>query len=240
MHIALIGGGGHSKVIQDMIQARNDLTVAAILDDKYPSLELENGVYTGPVSSALSLAGGMDRLRFVIAIGDNRTRCAIAMRLGLRPDRYMTLVHPRAYVSPRSVIGHGAVILANAVVNAGAAVGDQAIVNTGAIVEHDCIVSGYAHIAPSATLTGGVKAGTGAFVGAGAAVIPGKTIGDWATVGAGATVIHDIPPRTTVVGAPARIVKYNETGDDFDVEADRPETNFFVQPAYERQRKSVY
>ncbi|WP_309121646.1 acetyltransferase [Paenibacillus sp.] len=240
MRIALIGGGGHSKVVQDMIRARNDLTVAAILDDKYPSLELENGIYTGPVSSAPSLASGIDRLRFVIAIGDNRTRCAIAMRLGLRSDRYITLIHPRAYVSPRSVVGHGVVILANAVVNADAAVGDHAIVNSGAIVEHDSVVKGYAHIAPGATLTGGVKAGMGAFVGAGAAVIPGKSIGDWATVGAGATVIHDVPPRTTVVGAPARIVKYNEMGDDFDVEADRPKTNFLVQPAYERQRKSVY
>jgi maltose O-acetyltransferase len=44
------------------------------------------------------------------------------------------------------------------------------------------------------------------FVGAGAIILPGTRIGDDSIVGAGAVVRGDIPPRSLVVGNPARVV----------------------------------
>ena len=49
------------------------------------------------------------------------------------------------------------------------------------------------HIAPGATLCGGVTVGDGAFVGAGATVIPGVIIGAGARIGAGMTILADVP-----------------------------------------------
>jgi acetyltransferase-like isoleucine patch superfamily enzyme len=44
----------------------------------------------------------------------------------------------------------------------------------------------------------------GARVGGGAVLLPGVEIGEEAFVGAGAVVLKDVPPRTVVVGNPAR------------------------------------
>jgi acetyltransferase EpsM len=48
-------------------------------------------------------------------------------------------------------------------------------------------------------------------VGAGAVVIDDITIGEWSIVGAGASVVRDVPPRVTVAGVPARILKHHGT-----------------------------
>jgi acetyltransferase-like isoleucine patch superfamily enzyme len=47
----------------------------------------------------------------------------------------------------------------------------------------------------------------GARVGGGAVLCPGVEIGEEAFVGAGAVVVGDVPPRTVVVGNPARVLR---------------------------------
>ncbi len=43
-------------------------------------------------------------------------------------------------------------------------------------------------------------------VGAGAKILGGVTVGDHARIGANAVVVDDVPPRTTAVGVPARVI----------------------------------
>jgi len=52
-----------------------------------------------------------------------------------------------------------------------------------------------------------VLIGRGAFLGVHSVVLPGVSIGANAYVGAGAVVTRDVPPRTVVVGNPARPVR---------------------------------
>ncbi|MEK7533665.1 MAG: hypothetical protein AAB542_04485, partial [Patescibacteria group bacterium] len=47
----------------------------------------------------------------------------------------------------------------------------------------------------------------GVYVGTGAIILPGVTIGQYSVVGAGAVVTRSVPPRVTVAGVPARIIK---------------------------------
>jgi acetyltransferase-like isoleucine patch superfamily enzyme len=47
----------------------------------------------------------------------------------------------------------------------------------------------------------------GARVGGGAVLCPGVEIGEEAFVGAGAVVVRDVPPRTVVVGNPAKVLR---------------------------------
>lgn len=47
----------------------------------------------------------------------------------------------------------------------------------------------------------------GASIGSGAVIMCGVTIGEGSLVGAGAVVTHDVAPGTTVVGAPARLLR---------------------------------
>ena len=52
-----------------------------------------------------------------------------------------------------------------------------------------------------------VRIGSGAFLGVGAIVLPGVSVGENGYVGAGAVVTADVPPRSIVVGNPARVVR---------------------------------
>ena len=56
-------------------------------------------------------------------------------------------------------------------------------------------------------LTKGPTIRRGARVGGGAVLCPGVEIGEEAFVGAGAVVTKDVPPRTVVVGNPARVLR---------------------------------
>ena len=53
-----------------------------------------------------------------------------------------------------------------------------------------------------------VRIERGAFLGIRCVILQGVTVGENAYVGAGAVVSQDVPPRTLVVGNPARVVKY--------------------------------
>jgi dTDP-4-dehydrorhamnose 3,5-epimerase-like enzyme len=52
----------------------------------------------------------------------------------------------------------------------------------------------------------------GASLGANCTILPGLTIGAQAMVGAGSVLTHNVPPHAIVVGNPARIVGYVDTG----------------------------
>ena len=49
--------------------------------------------------------------------------------------------------------------------------------------------------------------GNDVFIGAGAKIIGAVTIGEGARIGANAVVVADVPPYTTVVGIPAKVVR---------------------------------
>ncbi|WP_456277299.1 acetyltransferase [Bacillus sp. AK128] len=204
MNIIIIGNGGHSKVVQDIIHMNKDYKLIAILDDQINSSRTENEIIYAPLSFIHYLSN--EETKVLIAIGSNQVRKRITEQLELKEDRYITVIHPSAIISPSAKIGSGTVIMPNAVVNSGAYIGNHCIINTASVIEHDNHIEDFAHISPNATLTGNVKIEEGVHIGAAATVIPGKTVGSWSTVGAGSTVINDIQPLKTVVGSPTRII----------------------------------
>ncbi|WP_226655124.1 acetyltransferase [Pseudalkalibacillus hwajinpoensis] len=204
MDVIVIGNGGHSKVIQDMIRSLN-FKIIAVLDGKFIEHTIESGVNYAPIELINEYLN--PDVRVVIAIGDNASRKKVSDQLSLHPEQYLTVTHPSSVVSSTACIGAGTVVMPNAVINANAIIGDQCIINTGAIIEHENKVNNYSHVSPNATLTGNVSTGEGVHIGASVTVIPGISIGNWSVVGAGATVIEDIPAFSTAVGCPAKIIR---------------------------------
>ncbi|WP_203287288.1 acetyltransferase [Metabacillus sp. cB07] len=204
MNIVIIGNGGHSKVIKEMVLNNNDFELLAQLDDMYDDIFSENKILYGPISYYKHLINIYKELKFVIAIGNNETRKKVFLNLCLPSDFYATVIHPSATVSKSATLGAGTVVMAQAVLNAESIIGEQVIINTGAIVEHDNQIKNFSHTSPRSTLTGNVYVGEGVHIGAGATILPNVKIGDWSIVGAGATVTKDIPACKTAVGIPAR------------------------------------
>lgn len=203
--LILIGAGGHSKVIQDIVKESKEFDLYAILDDTFEQMDELDGIIYDNTTLLDSLK--IEDYKFCIAIGNNAVRKKLFNRMPISINQYARLVHPSAVISRSAEIGYGTVIMPNAVINADAIIGNHCIINTGAIVEHDNRISDYMHLSPNATLAGTVSVGEGTHIGAGAVVIPGKCIGNWSIVGAGSTVVKDVGMGLTVVGVPAEVIK---------------------------------
>ncbi|MEH7106946.1 acetyltransferase [Bacillus sp. JJ1764] len=211
MKIVVVGHGGHSKVISDLI-LQSGYEIHAYLDEKYREPIVKKNIIYGPINWANKLIEDDFDIKFIIAIGNNKIRKQVVQILHLTEDYYVTLIHQSAIVSPTSCIGAGTVVMPNAVINADSKIGQHTIINSGSIVEHDCQIGDFTHLSPRAVLTGAVQVNEGVSIGAGATVIPNIKIGEWAIVGAGATVIHDLPSKCTAVGVPAKIKSDSKDG----------------------------
>ena len=202
--IIIIGAGGHSKVVQDVIQTSIDHKVIAVLDDaigdryKRDEVVYSNFSYLNEINK--------NAYKYHIAIGNNQVRKEIFNRLNIPVDKFITLVHSTAIISETVDLGFGSVVMPSVVINADSEIGNHCIINTGSIIEHDCSVGSYAHISPNATLTGNVKVGAGTHVGSSATIIPGKHIGQWSIIGAGSVVINNIEDKKKAVGVPAKLI----------------------------------
>jgi maltose O-acetyltransferase len=52
-----------------------------------------------------------------------------------------------------------------------------------------------------------IRIGRHCFIGGGSVILPGVTIGDECIVGGGSVVFEDVPPRSIVIGNPARVLR---------------------------------
>lgn len=208
MKIAIIGAGGHGRVVLDILRNNHQFEVAGFLDSD-PLLHGRR-VDGAEILGDLGLIDSFDSLGIgaaVIAIGDNRIRLDYAETLRHRGVNLVSAIHPSANIAGNAVIGKNVVIAAGVNICTHVVVEDSAILNTGAIADHESTICFGAHICPGVRLAGHVNISPAAFVGIGATVVQGITIGRDAVVGAGAVVLNDVPAYSTVVGVPAKVVK---------------------------------
>lgn len=206
--IILIGDGGHSKVVQDIVHELDEFKLCAVLDDRYEETKIVEGITYAPFHLLEEI--NRDDFKFCLAIGNNETRQKLMQTLKIPLEQYATLVHPNATISKTAHINYGTVIMAGAVINANTIIGKHCIINTNSVIEHDNNIENYVHISPNATLAGTVSIGTGSQVGAGATVIQNKKIGKWSIIGAGAVVTKHVDDHVTAVGVPAKVIKKRE------------------------------
>ncbi|WP_191565579.1 acetyltransferase [Metabacillus idriensis] len=206
MKIVIIGQGGHSKVIRDIISSSDEHQIVGYLDDKINEFTITDNGFNGPISAAKIILEQDMNIKFVIAIGENKIRKRIFNKLEFPNDFFVTLIHQTAVLSPSAKIGNGTVIMANTIINADASIGHHTIINSGSIIEHDNMIGHFVHVSPNSTLTGAVKIEDGVHVGAGTTIIPNINISEWSIIGAGATVVNDIPANCTAVGVPAKVI----------------------------------
>ncbi|MEK3725869.1 acetyltransferase [Paenibacillus sp. FSL H8-0034] len=201
--VVVIGGGGHAKVVIDILQSSNNYEIIGFTSPLDSDKSLCGVPYVGDDSNLPALFDKGIR-SFFIAIGDNKLRKKLynnLLEFGFKP---INAISPYAHISPYASIGDGVVVMPGSVINACAVLGDNIIVNTLACIDHDCIINSHTHIAPRVSLAGCVNVGEGSFIGIGSSVIPEIKIGEWVIIGAGSAVISDIPSNVKVVGVPAR------------------------------------
>jgi sugar O-acyltransferase (sialic acid O-acetyltransferase NeuD family) len=202
MKILIVGGGGHARVVADILLAMDSMEPVGFVTGDVPA--------GSPGPLGLKVLGGDDDVPriphdgLVVAVGENGIRRRLFERFAAQGETLVNAVHPSAILAPDVVLGRGCVVCPGAIVNTGTVIGDNVILNSGCVVEHECAIADHVHVGPGAKLAGAVRVGEAAFIGLGAAVVPGVAVGRASVVGAGSVVLRDVEPEVTVVGVPAR------------------------------------
>ena len=132
-----------------------------------------------------------------------------------------TRVWQYVVILPGAVIGRDGNICSHCFIENKVIVGDRVTVKCGVQLWDGVTLEDDVFVGPNATFTNDLEPRSrnsaaqllptvvkkGASIGANATILPGLTIGEGAMVGAGSVVTKDVPPRTLVVGNPARVVR---------------------------------
>lgn len=206
MDYILIGAGGHSKVVIDILKSRNE-KVVGIVDDDPKRNSVSNTPILGSTEIIPDLINSFANAYYIVCVGDNRTRGDIVKRLEPLDLKYGIAVHPTAILGSNVVIKAGSVVMPNVVVNVDTFIGEHTILNTACTIDHECKVGQFVHISPGVNLAGNVQVGSFSHIGIGASVIQGLTIGSNSTIGAGSCVVNDIEDNIVAIGCPAKKIR---------------------------------
>ena len=194
--IALIGAGGHCKVIIDIIHSLGTYNIIGIYDD------IKKGQFCN-----YNIIGNSSQLdptikNYVITIGNGKIRKQIyEINKHLT---WVTLIHPSAIVSQNVTVDIGSVVCAGCIIQPDVKIGKHCIINTGCSIDHECQIYDFSSISPRATLCGQVNIGESCFIGANCTIIQCINVANNVVVGAGSVIIKNISEYSTVIGNPGR------------------------------------
>ncbi|KAL2251114.1 serine acetyltransferase 5-like [Sesamum indicum] len=122
-----------------------------------------------------------------------QSRRPLALALQSRiSDVFAVDIHPAARIGKGILFDHAT----------GVVVGETAVIGNNVSILHHVTLGGTGKFGGDRH----PKIGDGVLIGAGATILGNIKIGEGAKIGAGSVVLIDVPPRTTAVGNPARLV----------------------------------
>jgi len=208
--LIIIGAGFHSLSVIDLIVELNvrgllNYKVLVYLDDNPQLLGKTYGSH--PVLGPIEHAQRHPNAHFINGIyGINNLAQveSIIRRTGVPRERWPTIVHPTAWVSPHAQLGCGVFIYPMAYVYHSAVVNDFVLIKPRGTVGVAAVVGWGGVIGTNAILAGGVHVDRCVYVGQGSCIREKKRIGANSVVGMGSVVVRNVDEKTVVCGNPAR------------------------------------
>jgi sugar O-acyltransferase (sialic acid O-acetyltransferase NeuD family) len=178
MRVAIVGAGGYGRVVLDVLLTSGlGDRVLGFYDDAHAALsgEVRGVPILGDVGMLKSMLS-VEPVHVVVAITDNEVRLQVANSLRGLGARFLSAVHPEAYVSEAAVIGDGCVLAAGTVVHPDAAIGSHCFLGPGSVVDRD------AEVGAGTWISAGAVVGSGARVGARVVLGQNSSVGRKAVV----------------------------------------------------------
>ncbi len=217
MLFGLFGAGGFGREVMPLVRA--------CLQANFNEIELVFVVEREPVRSETLqrckvwsmnqfLQHPCEKKFFNIAIADSKVRERLSREI-IKVAEPFSVIAPSAIVlDAENEMGPGAILCSFTHVLANVKVGRFFHGNVYSYLAHDCEIGDFVTFAPGVKCNGNIKVEDHAYVGTGAVLRQGTkekplVIGRGAIVGMGAVVTKDVPPFSTVVGNPARLLTKN-------------------------------
>jgi acetyltransferase EpsM len=164
--IYIIGDGGHSKIIKDILGNKE----YSVFDDKIEGKTI-NDLFK-------ILREDKSRIhKIIIAIGNNKARFNIYKKL-YNQDFFeylffINVISKHAIISPNiRYMGKGNVICAGAVIESDCLIGDFNIINTNSSINHESRLKNFIHLSPHSSLCGNCFIDSGVMIPTGYNIIP--------------------------------------------------------------------
>lgn len=210
--VIIWGTGGHAVSVSETVRAAGGHIVGYVSEDPLPTTFQDL-----PVFQELPQSEAGEKVRVVVAIGDNWTREQIVTRLRTsHPEiEFPAFEHPSASVASTAKIAAGAIIMQGAIVGAAAEVGEHCLINTRASLDHESQLQAFSSLAPGAITGGRVRIGRRSAICIGAIIKHGVEVGEDVVVGAGSYVHESLPARSVAYGTPAKVRRARAAGDPY-------------------------
>ena len=137
MKLIILGAGGYGQTVADVAEQSGEYEEIHFLDD--------NSIADNIIGKCVDFVKYKDCFIYP-AFGNNKMRLEWIERLLNENYRVPTIIHPTAYISPKSKIEEGCVILPHAVINTNCVIDSGCIINCGAIIDHGCVIEQGCHI----------------------------------------------------------------------------------------------
>ena len=152
--LLIVGAGIYGTVVKEIADGMGCFERIAFVDDR--ATETPSG---GRVLGTTADLGRLAREfgSIAVAIGNPDVKLSLIRRIEAEiPCELVTLVSPRAYVSPSAQLGKGTVVEPMATVHAGCVLGKGCIVSAGAVINHFAVCGDGVHVDCNATVPGNV------------------------------------------------------------------------------------
>ena len=209
--LVIAGAGGFGREVYDLVEAINrrqpTWNVLGFLDDNRNALD---GVdfparVLGPIDSYSTLG----HVFVICAVGNPRVRREIVAQLDRQAARWATLRHPESSTGTGTTLGEGCILASGAGTTVNCEVGRHVHFNVKGGAGHDVRIGDFCTLSALVDVTGQAVLEEGVFLGSHAVVLPKARVGAWAQVGAGSVVLRSVRPGSTVMGNPAKEIRFS-------------------------------
>ena len=209
-HLIIIGAGGMGRCIFDMAKGcigyGVEFDIKGFIDDNIHALDDFKNY--SPIINTISNYKPVVNDVFVCSMGNMQTKKIICESLKAKGAVFQKLIHHTSVVGSNTLVGDGSVIAEYVVVSPDTVIGENSLVQSFAVVGHDCTVGDYVRIDTHCTCVGGTIIRDGATLHTSAVINHNVVVGENATVAACSFVIRKVKQGTTVIGNPAKILKF--------------------------------
>ena len=198
--LALIGSGGHAKVLANSLLKKN-ISIDFIIsnDDKKNSLFFKNYKF---ISEDYFLNNfdpkNITLINGVGSVPGYFNRWKIAKYMRSKNYKFINIFDKDSIIAEDVNFLEGVQIMSGAIIQPSCSIGYDTIINTKTSIDHDCVIGDSCHLSPGVTISGNVSIANNVHVGAGANLINGISIGKNVVIAAGATIYKNIPDNATV------------------------------------------